>query len=124
MSRTSRALLCALCLLAFGLAVAPAPVAAQAPPPGPAPLASFTAPFPLFHTVRVVGAGETAADALDNALELLREDYIVLRYTVLNSFCAEIEVPGSEDPFGNPDMVTLCSAEVEARVLRRAILFP
>lgn len=122
MFRTTRALLCALCLLTFGLAAFPA--SAQPPAPGPVPMAAFTTPLSLIQTVRIVGAGETEAEALTNALDRLREDYLVLRYTLVRSFCTEVELP-STDPFGNHDTVMLCAAEVEARVIRKAtILLP
>lgn len=121
MFRTTRALLCALCLLTLGLVASP--VSAQAPPPapGPIPMGAFVTPLPLIQTVRIVGAGETEAEALANALSRLREDYFVLRYTVIRTFCTEVELP-SADPFGNPDTIMLCAAEVDARVIRKATI--
>jgi hypothetical protein len=118
MFRSTRALLCALCLLTVGLTAIPA--SAQ-PAPGPIPMGAFTTPFSLIQTVRIVGAGETEAEALANALARLREDYLVLRYTLIRSFCTEVELP-STDPFGNHDTVMLCAAEVEARVIRKATI--
>ena len=125
MSRTTRALLCALCLLTFGLTAAPAfAQAPPPPPPGPFSLASLSTTVKLIQTVTVVGAGRTESEAEANALALLNASYVVLRILHTNSFCAEVELP-STDPFGNHDTINLCTAEVEARVIRKAtILLP
>jgi len=111
MSRTTRTLLCVLCLLAFGLAAAP--VFAQ---PNPLPADAFTMPIRLIQTVTVVGAGETVAEAEANALAELHAKYLVLSYTVVSSFCAEVQI----DPFDPNSTFTLCSAKIEAKVIRKA----
>jgi hypothetical protein len=108
MSKPIRCLLFALCLVLPGLAAAPA--AAQTPP-----ASAFIFPVPLFFQVDAVGAGETEADALDNALDALRETYLVLRYEVTNSVCAPLELPGQPDS-------TLCGVQVHAWVLRKAFI--
>jgi hypothetical protein len=90
-----------------------------------APVAAH-AQFPAFQltlqkliwTVTVVGAGDTEADAIDNAYDLLHKDYLVLSSTVVNSFCTTDDPPGPIGP------ITLCAAEVEARVIRKATLMP
>lgn len=56
MSRTTRALLCALCLTILGLAAAPA-FAQAPPPPGPFPLGSLPPVIKLIQTVTVTAAG-------------------------------------------------------------------
>jgi hypothetical protein len=107
--------------MVLGLAAAPAFAQGPPPPPGPFSLASLSTTVKLIQTVTVVGAGRTEAEAEANALALLNSSYIVLRVLSTRSFCAEIELP-STDPFGNHDTVNLCAAEVEARVIRKAII--
>lgn len=110
MSRTTRFLLfaLALCLLM------PALASAQ-PAPG-----SFSL-TPFLMTVRVVGAGETVADAQANALAELRKTYLVLSYSTGSSGCSEIAL----DPVNDPsDTITLCWAEIFAKVIRKVPLFP
>jgi hypothetical protein len=120
MSRTPRALLCALCLLTFGLAAAP--VFAQAPPPlGPFPLGSLPPVIRLIQTVTVTGGGLTESAAEANAEDKLNADYIVLSILSTSSSCMEIELP-STDPFGNHDTMGLCIAEIRARVIRKATI--
>lgn len=119
MTRTTRVLMLALCLLTFGLSALPA--AATAVPPGSFVVGPM---IPLLRTVTVVGAGPTAAEALANALSRLRADYLVLRYTVGPTLCSEIELPSGPNDF-NPETITLCSVEVQARVIPKATyLFP
>lgn len=116
MSRTTRALLCALCLTTFGLAAAPA-FAQPGPVPGAVPeiiLTKILRGIP----VTVVGGGATEEDAEANAIAKLEEDYIVLSYEVVNSFCTEIQLP-TPDPYDTEPTVTLCAVEIEARVVRK-----
>jgi hypothetical protein len=120
MSRTTRALLCALCLLTLGAAAAPA-FAQAPPPPGPFPLASLSPTIRLIQTVTVTGGGLTEDAAKEHAETKLEEDYIVLSILSTTSSCVEIELP-STDPFGNHDTVDLCMAEIRARVIRKAII--
>ena len=103
MSRIRTLILAAL-LLALAL-----PAASSAQPAPSFPL-SFVR---LIQTVTVIAPGDTEADAVDNALAMLEEDYRVLGYTVLNSFCTTDDPPGPIGP------ITLCAAEVEARVMRK-----
>ena len=114
MSRTTRALLCALCLLTFGSAAAPA--FAQAPG-----IINIGSLFKLIQTVTAVGAGETEAEAEANAVAGLEDTYRVLRYTVTNSFCTEIPL-FPHDP--NSETITLCAVEIEAKVIRKVIIRP
>lgn len=118
MTRTTRALMLALCLTTFGLSALPA--AAQAPGPfvvvGPA--------IPLIRTVTIVGAGATEAEALANALSRLRADYLVMRYTVIRTLCTEVELPSGPNDINGPETFMLCSAEVQARVIPKATFFP
>jgi hypothetical protein len=72
--------------------------------------------FKLIRTVTVVGAGETEADAIDNAYDLLHASYFVLSSSVVNSFCTTDDPPGPIGP------ITLCAAEVEARVIPKATI--
>lgn len=120
MSSTTRALLCALCLLTFGLAAAPA-FAQTPPPPGPFPLGSLPPVIRLIQTVTVTGGGLTESAAEANAQAKLDADYIVLSILSTSSSCVEIELP-STDPFGNHDTVVLCTAEIRARVIRKATI--
>lgn len=94
-------------LVAFAI-----PAVSQAQPP------SFPFTFQkLIQTVTVVAPGGTEAEAIDNAIVMLEEDYRVLSYTVLNSFCTEDDPPGPIGP------ITICAAEVEARVIRKLTVF-
>lgn len=70
----------------------------------------------LITTVTVVGAGETEAEAIDNAYDLLHASYFVLSSNLVNSFCTTDDPPGPIGP------ITLCAAEVEARVIRKATI--
>lgn len=115
MSRTTRALLCALCLLTFGFAAVPA--FAQ-PAPG---IINIGSVFKLIQTVTAVGGGETEAEAEANAVASLQDTYKVLRYTVTNSFCTEVPL-FPHDP--NSETVTLCAVEIEAKVIRKVIVRP
>jgi hypothetical protein len=102
-----------LAALLFALIVPMAPMQAHAQEP-----AFVLTIQKLITTVTVVGAGETEAEAIDNAYDLLHASYFVLSSTVVNSFCSTDDPPGPIGP------ITLCAAEVEARVLRKAVLFP
>ncbi len=85
------------------------------------PVVSTAQPAPVFplsfarliQTVTVIAPGDTESEAVDNAIAMLEEDYRVLGYTVLNSFCS------TDDPAGPIGPITLCAAEVEARVIRK-----
>jgi hypothetical protein len=114
MSRIVRPLLATLCLLTLGFAAAPG--FAQA---GPIPAAAFAAPIKLIQEVDVVGAGATETEALNNALATLNANYRVLRYTATNSFCTEVEIPTGLNTY---DTITLCSVQVHAWVLFKAIV--
>ncbi|HBL27804.1 MAG TPA: hypothetical protein DD490_13280 [Acidobacteria bacterium] len=110
MSRTTRTLFCALCLLAFGFASVPS--FAQPPAGIVIPAIKFV------RTVSVVGAGETLAEAEANALAELEDRYRVLSYTTSNPLCTEIVL----DPIGDPTgTVTFCSIEVEAKVILKVL---
>ncbi len=105
MSRSRNIRTLVLVALLVALAV-PAVSHAQAP--------SFSFSFPkLIQTVTVIAPGETEADAIANAILELEADYRVLSYTVLNSFCTTDDPPGPIGP------ITICAAEVEARVIRK-----
>ena len=122
MSQTTRTLLCALCLTILGLAAAPAfAQAPPPPPPGPFPLASLSPAIRLIQTVTITGGGLTESAAEANAQAKLDADYIVLSILGTSSSCVEIELP-STDPFGNHDTVVLCTAEIRARVIRKATI--
>ena len=98
---------CALFALALGLAgILPAP--AEALP--------VLTPVKMTLTVTAVGAGETVAEAVSNAVTNLQKDYIVLGYTVVSSMCSDV------DPVGPLEPVHLCSAEIEAQVVRKFVL--
>lgn len=118
MNRTIRFTLCALALALSGFAAAPA--FAQGPPPGGIFNFNPGSVIRLIQTVTVVGAGETVAQAEDNAIAELEEDYRVLSYTVTNSFCTEV-VLNPMDP--NSETITLCAAEIQARVIRKLTRF-
>lgn len=70
----------------------------------------------LVMTVTAYGAGPTEDDAEDSALYELQKEYWVLEHTVVSSMCEETDPPGPIGPY------TFCSAEVEARVIRRAVV--
>lgn len=71
------------------------------------------------RTVNAVGFGTTTDEALERALSLLREDYFVLSYTVIDSLCTPVELEPWE-PHGQTVMI--CSVSIRARVIRKAIL--
>lgn len=120
MSRTTRTLLCALCLTTLGLAAAPA-FAQAPPPPGPGSIGSLVTRIKLIQTVTAVGGGRTETEAEANAQLKLETEYIVVRVLRTESDCAEIELP-STDPFGNHDTMNLCKAEIEALAIRKATI--
>ncbi len=97
--------------LALGLVALPS-VAQPLPNPG-----LILIPAPI-KTVTVVGAGETVAAAVDEALEAIRETYLVLAYDVLSSRCDDVQINPAQDP---SETIPLCSATVEARVIRKTI---
>jgi hypothetical protein len=84
--------------------------------PAPAVAIPVLTPIKLTLTVTAVGAGETVADAVSNAVTGLQKDYLVLGYTVVSSMCSDV------DPVGPLEPVHLCSAEIEASVLRKFVL--
>lgn len=98
---------CALIALVFALAgLLPAPASAL----------PVLTPIRLTMTVTAVGAGETVSEAVNNAVAGLQKDYLVLGYTVVDSMCSDV------DPVGPLEPVHLCSAEIEASVLRKFVL--
>lgn len=109
--RLFRATLGAALGLALGLVALPS--AAQ---PLPTP-ALILVPAPI-KTVTVVGAGETEAAAINEALEAIRESYLVLDYDILSSRCDDVQINPAQDP---TETIPLCSATVEARVIRKTI---
>ena len=115
MSRMTRVLLCALCLLTFGFAAVPASALPANPVLNP------TAISRLFLTVTAMGVGDTVAEAQANAVASLTDTYMVLGYTVTNAFCSELPL-WPHDP--DSETVTICVVEIEARVIRKAIILP
>ena len=120
MNRMTRSVLCAFALSVLGFAAAPAFAQGPPPPPGPG-LITPASIVKLIQTVTAVGGGETEAEAEANAVASLTSTYRILRYTVTNSFCTEIELL-PHDP--NPETITLCAVEIEARVIRKIIFHP
>lgn len=103
----------ALLLLVSGLTAA----SAQTPPPVPA-----LKIWPLCNQT-VYGFSDTStADALNNALTEVREDYLLLSYTVVESRCDEIEIldPLPNDPF-HTTTETLCWVELRVCAIRKVI---
>lgn len=98
---------CALFALVLGLA---------AMVPAPAEALPVLTPVKMSLTVTAVGAGETVSEAVANAVTNLQKDYIVLGYTVVDSMCSDV------DPVGPLEPVHLCSAEIEAQVVRKFVL--
>lgn len=98
---------CALFALALGLA---------AMLPAPAEALPVLTPVKMSLTVTAVGAGDTVSEAVANAVTNLQKDYIVLGYTVVDSMCSDV------DPVGPLEPVHLCSAEIEAQVVRKFVL--
>lgn len=98
---------CALFALVLGLA---------AIMPAPAEALPVLTPVKMTLTVTAVGAGDTVAEAVSNAVTNLQKDYIVLGYTVVSSMCSDV------DPVGPLEPVHLCSAEIEAHVARKFVL--
>lgn len=97
-----------LLLLSLVLTLAAVPASAQQPIPFP---------LRLICGVTVMGAGPTVADAVANAVNSLKEDYLVLSYTVVGSGCPEeVDAPGPIDP------PVVCWAEVRACAVRKAII--
>lgn len=86
----------------------------------PASAQEFTlipAPLRLICGYTATGAGPTVADAVANALNALKEDYLILSYTVVGSGCPEeVDAPGPIDP------PVICWAEVRACAIRKAII--
>jgi hypothetical protein len=115
MSRMTRVLLCALCLLTFGFTAVPAFALPGNPVLNPVSIAR------LFNTVTAVGAGETVAEAQANAVASLTDTYVVLGYTVTSAFCTETPL-WPHDP--NSETITICAVEIEARVIRKLIILP
>ena len=89
-----------LALLAFAFLLTSAPSHAQ-----PAPI-SF-----IRCGINGAGVGETIAEAVAKALEVLRDDYFITSYVVTDSSCTDIDF----DPF-DPDNPTepLCFVEIRA----------
>lgn len=102
-----RAKTCALFALVLGLA---------AMVPAPAEALPVLTPVKMSLTVTAVGAGDTVSEAVANAVTNLQKDYIVLGYTVVDSMCSDV------DPVGPLEPVHLCSAEIEAQVVRKFVL--
>jgi len=100
MLRIQRLLLLAILALTFGLAVAPAD-------------ALEAVPIPIRCGIIATGAGGTEAEALDNALDILRESYWVTSYTVVSSFCTETRIY-TGNPLDPYDTIVLSSARVSA----------
>lgn len=98
---------CALFALVLGLA---------AIIPAPAEALPVLTPVKLIFTVTAVGAGDTVAEAVSNAVSNLQKDYRVLSYSVVDTLCSEV------DPVGPIEPITLCSAEIEAQVMRKFVL--
>lgn len=124
MSRITRFVLSALCLLT--LAGAAAPALAQPPINPPGPIHLDLSALRLFRVVTVMGGGETETDAVNNALYKLSLDYVVLRSKVLDSDCPEYAVPppfyDENDLPGEIEIETICWAEVRALVAVKAAL--
>jgi hypothetical protein len=114
MNRNHRVLLLAVLVLFLGLN------AAQAQTPSWSPIGTIVRPF---CNITVIGAGETSAEALSNALAELRSKYLVFSYRVVQARCEQIEIldPTPLDPFGTRT-VTLCWAEVSACGIRKAVV--
>lgn len=103
-----RTLALAALLVALTAALVPAAAHAQAP--------AGLVLHRLGITVTAHGAGPTEADAIAMALNEIKKDYWVLSYTVVSTLCEEMDPPGPLQPF------VFCSAEVQARVIRKAFL--
>lgn len=84
--------------------------------PAPAAAIPVLTPIKMTMTVTAVGAGETVAEAVSNAVSNLQKDYFVLSYSVVDTLCTYI------DPIGPPEPVPFCSAEIEAHVLRKFVI--
>ena len=97
--------------LALGLVALPS-AAQPIPPPS-----MILVPLPI-KTVTVVGAGETVEAAVNDALEAIRESYLVLDSDVLSSRCDDVQINPAQDP---TETIPLCSATVEAKVIRKTL---
>ena len=84
--------------------------------PAPAEALPVLTPVKMTLTVTAVGAGDTVAEAVSNAVTNLQKDYIVLGYTIVDTLCTDV------DPIGPLEPVHLCSAEIEAQVVRKFVL--
>lgn len=102
MSRIHRALLLAVLALTLGSALAPAQAFEVTP-----------VPVPLVRCSTVIGAGDTEAKAVQNALDILKTRLWISSYTVLNSFCSEEQI-FTGNPLDPYDTIVLCAAEVRA----------
>ena len=100
MSKTRRVLLLAVLALTLGFALAP--VYALEPVPGP-----------LVRCGTATGAGQTEAQAVQNAVDTLKQSLWFNNYTVLNSFCTEEEI-FTGNPLDPYRTIILCGAEVRA----------
>ena len=100
MLRMQRLLLLAVLALTFGLAATPAHAL------------QFTA-VPLVRCSTATGAGDTEAEAIQNALDILKTRMWISSYTVLSSFCSE-EQFYTGNPLDPWDTIILCGAEVRA----------
>lgn len=101
---------CPLLLLGLVLTLSGVPASAQEFSPIPAPIR-------LVCGYTAMGAGPTVADAVANALDALREDYLILSYKVVGSGCPEeVDAPGPIDP------PVICWAEVRACAIRKAVI--
>lgn len=70
----------------------------------------------LINTVTAYGAGPTDDIAVDSAIYQLEKTYWVLEYEVISTMCEQHDPPGPIGPY------TFCSAEVQARVIRKAMV--
>ena len=102
MSRIHRALLLAVLALTLGFALAPAHAIEFTP-----------VPVPLVRCSTATGAGDTEAEAIQNALDILKTRMWISSYTVLSSFCSE-EQFYTGNPLDPWDTIILCGAEVRA----------
>lgn len=107
MSRIQRPFLLLL-LLGFVLGLAQAPAAS-----------AEALPFPGNCGITAVGAGETQAEALANALAALKKSYWITSYTVVSSGCVQEELPSVD---GNGEIVTVCWAKVNACGFRKFVI--
>lgn len=100
MSRIHRALLLAVLALTLGLALAPA-------------YSLEPTPVPLVRCGTARGAGETEAEAIQSAVNILKASWWFSSYTVLDSRCSETQI-FTGNPLDPYDTIIFCSAEVRA----------